>query len=1135
MVYNGAKSAVTVTADYSSASLKASDYESSVVTITGASRTKALSIEGNAKANKIVGTSANDTLNGAAGNDTLTGGDGNDIFVYDGKGTDVITDYAAGEDTLKLTSTVGTYSISGSDATFKVGSGTVKVTGGKNKAITVVDSKKNTYTYDGGLIYEGDVAKAKAVTVTAAYGNTLASYGASVVTIDSSARTKALNITGNAAANKITGTSGNDTINGGAGNDTLTGGKGKDLFVYENGGGNDLVYDYTAGQDTIKISGESVGAYSISGSDVVLKVGTGSLKVRNGKSAAVLVVDDNKKVSLYQSGAVYNAASATKATAVTLTAAYGNSFTAGTSAVSVDASERKNAINLTGNTKNNYLIGGAGKDIIDGGKGNDSISGGKGADILTGGAGNDVFIYANGDGTDAITDYVSGEDVIKLTSGEVKSYSVKNGDAILKIGSGAITLKGAGNNAVSVLDSNDVLTVYNGGLIYNNPKISRADVVTITADFDGEFNSYGASVETIDAAARTKAIEITGNGADNFILGGKGKDTISAGKGSDTIYGGKGNDLLTGGAGADVFFYAIGDGNDTITDYGTGDIVSVEGSVSYSTKNSDVVLKVGSGNITLKDAANTAVTVVSDNVASIYNGSDVSTKTWTGFSSGETVTVEVTLPAETVTVNETVEVTLPAETVTVGGGEVVTVEVTLPAETVTVGGGETITVTVEAEPVTVTVYGGDTVAPVTIDGETVTLESTFAGSFSLPSYNETVSVQAVNVDGSLVRNSIWIYGDDNSNIIRAALGDTSILAGFGENVIYLNRGADLIYYYTDNDNETVYNYKSGDRIIMQRIDQYDDTALQNISLSDDDVIVNFTNGNHITLKDARDQHISIEGFTHEGLNWYNRIYSYDSSFGYATISGNTISLDANYYGTFFTSIYAANPQNVDASSVRGAYDIYTDDRANVIHAAKEGGSVFAYAGNDTIYGASNGNSTIYAGAGNDVIYCGRGTDLIYYYTDDGNEIVYDYKTGDKIIMKRIDSYDETDLQNISLSGSDVIVHFTNGSKITLKNANEQNIAIEGYVSSGDNWYNKIFSYNDIYDNIAASVNGGNGNVAVPWFAEDDTNFTTTADLDSLIDTGTALTDFKLDATPADILAQGDSLSTALVSAQPRQI
>ena len=113
MVYNSAKTAVTVTPDYSSPSLKSSNYESSVVTITAAGRTKALNIEGNSKANKIIGTSGGDTISGAAGNDTLTGGDGADVFIFDGKGTDVVTDYTSGEDTLKISSgSVGTYSIS---------------------------------------------------------------------------------------------------------------------------------------------------------------------------------------------------------------------------------------------------------------------------------------------------------------------------------------------------------------------------------------------------------------------------------------------------------------------------------------------------------------------------------------------------------------------------------------------------------------------------------------------------------------------------------------------------------------------------------------------------------------------------------------------------------------------------------------------------------------------------------------------------------------------------------------------------------------------------------------------------------------------------------------------------------------
>ncbi len=625
LVYNNADTskakAVTVTNDYG-ATLKT--YPSGIVTINASSRTKAINITGNAKANKILGGSGNDTLAGGSGNDTLTGGAGNDVYIYSA-GKDVITDFSA-QDTLKIASgSISSYSTKGNDATFKIGSGTVKISGVKNTAITVVDSKNKTSVYQDGLIYNGTVAKATALSVTASYGNTLAAanYGSAIVTIDSSSRTKAMQITGNDKNNRIIGTTGNDTISGGKGNDTLTGGKGNDIFIYE--AGKDVITDYTAGQDTIKIASGTIGAYSISGSDATFKVGSGTIKVNGGKNTAITIVDANGNSGTYQNGAIYNNATTSKATALTLTSAYGKAITAPSAAITIDASPRTAAITITGNAKNNLLIGGAGKDIIDGGAGNDSVQGGKGADTLTGGKGADVFIYGNGDGNDIITDYTAGEDVIKLTSGEIKSYSVKNNDAILKVGSGAITLKGVGSNAISVLDADDVLKVYNAGLIYDNSKISKATAVTITSDFEGEFNTYGASVETIDSSARTKALNITGNGADNYIVGGKGKDTIDGGKGDDILIGGKGNDVLTGGKGADIFYFSGSDGNDTITDYSAGDIISVDGAVSsYSTKNSDAILKIGTGNVTLQNAADTAIKIVGANgTASLARGGKI--------------------------------------------------------------------------------------------------------------------------------------------------------------------------------------------------------------------------------------------------------------------------------------------------------------------------------------------------------------------------------------------------------------------------------------------------------------------------------------------------------------------------------
>ncbi|MEH2244582.1 MAG: calcium-binding protein [Nostoc sp.] len=57
------------------------------------------------------------------------------------------------------------------------------------------------------------------------------------------------------------------------------------------------------------------------------------------------------------------------------------------------------------------------------------------------------------------------------------------------------------------------------------------------------------------------------NGAD-IIDGKDGYDLLRGGTGNDTLIGGTGNDTLIGGGGKDEFVYNLGDGSDTITDFG---------------------------------------------------------------------------------------------------------------------------------------------------------------------------------------------------------------------------------------------------------------------------------------------------------------------------------------------------------------------------------------------------------------------------------------------------------------------------------------------------------------------------------------------------------------------------------------
>ncbi len=60
------------------------------------------------------------------------------------------------------------------------------------------------------------------------------------------------------------------------------------------------------------------------------------------------------------------------------------------------------------------LFGFGGNDAIDGGAGDDLLEGGKGRDKLTGGEGADTFVFRKSSGSDVITDFGNGDDILNL-------------------------------------------------------------------------------------------------------------------------------------------------------------------------------------------------------------------------------------------------------------------------------------------------------------------------------------------------------------------------------------------------------------------------------------------------------------------------------------------------------------------------------------------------------------------------------------------------------------------------------------------------------------------------------------------------------------------------------------------------
>ncbi len=168
-------------------------------------------------------------------------------------------------------------------------------------------------------------------------------------------------------------------------------------------------------------------------------------------------------------------------------------------------------ISKTGTNNTDNLAGTAGNDSLNGLGGNDIINGDNGNDILDGGTGDDTLIG------------------------------------------------GAGNDIYVVNASGDVVTeALNGGTDNINSSVS--------------INGLAANVENLILTG-TSALNGTGNGLSNTLIGNAANNTLSGGPGNDLLIGNAGNDTLLGGSGQDNFrFNAALNGNiDKLSDFVVAD------------------------------------------------------------------------------------------------------------------------------------------------------------------------------------------------------------------------------------------------------------------------------------------------------------------------------------------------------------------------------------------------------------------------------------------------------------------------------------------------------------------------------------------------------------------------------------
>ncbi len=198
-----------------------------------------------------------------------------------------------------------------------------------------------------------------------------------------------------------------------------------------------------------------------------------------------------------------------------------------------------------------------------GAAGNDTLNGGAGTDTLVGGAGNDNYTVDNVG--DVITELLNeGTDSVTSTVTYTLSSHVEN---LTLTGAGVIN--GTGNDLANVLTGNSAANVLTGGA-GNDTYIVGAGDTTVEAAGGGTDTvqtqitwSLAAEVENL-VLTGTAAIDGTGNGLGNVLVGNAANNVLTGNAGNDTIDGAAGADTLVGGTGNDKYVMSRGYGANVV-------------------------------------------------------------------------------------------------------------------------------------------------------------------------------------------------------------------------------------------------------------------------------------------------------------------------------------------------------------------------------------------------------------------------------------------------------------------------------------------------------------------------------------------------------------------------------------------
>ena len=417
--------------------------------LTGLSAT-GQELTGNTLGNRIRGGGGADVIWGKGGDDTLDGRGGTDL-IYGGGGND----FLKGTDEDMLVGGEG-------DDTYLVYQLTVKI---------VETSGQGTDLIQSYVSY------------------TLADHFEKLNLMG----TEAINGTGNSVANDLDGNTANNVLDGSGGVDTLTGGAGDDTYIVDDAA--DRIIEYSAQGDDLVLSSVSytlslaVERLTLTGSNSVQAFGNAAANILIGNSGDNLIDGGQGADNMSGGGGDDTYVISEALDQVSEVAAAGTDLVqSGISYVlSLNVENLtltgSSAVNGTGNTLGNKLIGNAASNVL---------NGGAGADTLLGEGGNDTYIVDTAGDIVVETSATGGTDVVQSEVAYTLGSNVENLTLI-----GTRSVAGTGNSLANNISGNGASNILTGG--------AGNDVISGGAGFDK-------------------------------LIGGEGNDTLTGGGGTDVFY-----------------------------------------------------------------------------------------------------------------------------------------------------------------------------------------------------------------------------------------------------------------------------------------------------------------------------------------------------------------------------------------------------------------------------------------------------------------------------------------------------------------------------------------------------------------------------------------------------------------------